>query len=246
MPANTSDDRDAAALDADALHDFRRAIDVEGWGVPSLVVEAELLNAIGAEIADVGAERRGGLRDPLEVSAGVRRLARHKSVRGAAEAVLGLDCFVARALLFDKTARANWKVAWHQDLTITVAERRDATGYGPWSTKAGIVHVQPPVEVLERMLAVRVHLDDCGPTNGPVRVLAGSHRAGRLDADGVEAWKKRAEPIDCLVARGAILAFRPLLLHASSPADAPSRRRVVHFEFAVGELPGGFKWQRRD
>ena len=228
------------------LADFRRAIDLDGWGVPPLVVEPELLDAIAREVADVGAERRGGLRDPLEIAPSVRRLARQASVRAAAEAILGPGCFVARALLFDKTERANWKVAWHQDLTITVRERRDASGFGPWSTKAGIVHVQPPVEVLERMLAVRVHLDDCGPTNGPVRVLAGSHCTGRLDAAAIDVWKQRVMPSDCIAARGAILAFRPLLLHASSPATVPGRRRVVHFEFAVGDLPAGLQWHRRD
>lgn len=228
------------------LEEFRRAIDVDGWGVPPLEVEPELLNAIAAEVRLVGSERRGGLRDPFEVSPSVRLLARHASVRRTAEAVLGPDCFVARALLFDKTERANWKVAWHQDLTITVRKRRDASGYGPWSTKAGIVHVQPPVDVLERMLAVRVHLDDCGPTNGPVRVLSGSHCVGRLDAAAIEAWKGRVVPTDCLATKGAILAFRPLLLHASSPAEAPGRRRVVHFEFAVGDLPDGLEWHMRD
>lgn len=71
---------------------------------------------------------------------------------------------------------------WHQDLTIAVQERLDVPGYGPWTVKAGVTHVQPPVAVLERMVAVRLHLDDCGAENGPVRVLRGSHRLGRMAA----------------------------------------------------------------
>lgn len=225
---------------------FRHAIDEQGWGIPPLVVEPELLDPIASEDAIAQSECRGGMRDPLAFSSGIRRLARHDVVRRAAESILGPECFVARALLFDKTERANWKVAWHQDLTITVKHRRALPGFGPWSMKAGIEHVQPPVEVLKRMLALRVHLDDCGADNGPVRVLPGSHREGRLDDDRIEAWKRRVEPVDCLAARGEILAFRPLLLHASSPATKPGRRRVVHFEFAIGELPGGLEWHRRD
>jgi len=225
---------------------FRRQVEQDGFGLPDDFVEPELLEAIAAELELADAARRGGIRDPLAISAGVRRLAEHECVRRAAEAVLGPGCFVARALFFDKTARANWKVAWHQDLTITVRRRIDAPGFGPWSTKAGIAHVQPPVEVLERMLAVRVHLDDCRSDNGPVRVLPGTHRQGRLSSDAIEDLKQSIAPVECVAERGAILAFRPLLLHASSPAQSPSRRRVVHFEFALGELPGGLQWHRRD
>jgi len=225
---------------------FARQVEQVGFGLPDDSVASELLEVIAAELEQADATRRGGIRDPLAISAGVRCLAAHESVRRAAEAVLGTECFVARALFFDKTERANWKVAWHQDLTITVRRRIDVPGYGPWSTKAGIVHVQPPVEVLERMLAVRVHLDDCRADNGPVRVLPGTHRQGRLSSDAIEDLKRSIAPVECVAERGAILAFRPLLLHASSPAQSPSRRRVVHFEFAVGELPGGLQWHRRE
>ena len=118
-------------------------------------------------------------------------------------------------------------------------------GFGPWSEKGGVPHVQPPAELLERMLAVRVHLDDCGAENGPVRVIPGSHRAGRLSPAAVDAWRAGAEPVDCLAERGAILAFRPLILHASSPAAAPAHRRVVHLEFAAEELPAPLEWHAR-
>ena len=53
-----------------------------------------------------------------------------------------------RALFFDKTPGANWPVLWHQDLTIAVAEQHDLEGWGPWSTKADVPHVQPPVPIL--------------------------------------------------------------------------------------------------
>jgi len=34
-------------------------------------------------------------------------------------------------------------------------------------TKAGVIHVQPPVEILASMPALRIHLDDCKEANGP-------------------------------------------------------------------------------
>jgi ectoine hydroxylase-related dioxygenase (phytanoyl-CoA dioxygenase family) len=163
-------------------------------------------------------------------------------VREIAESVLGQSCFAVRGILFDKTPGANWKVAWHQDLTIAVKERRDVAGYDGWSVKQGITHVQPPVQVLEKMLAVRVHLDDCGVANGPVRVVSGSHRRGRLTPGQIDEMKATREPTDCIVERGGILAFRPLTLHASSPARTPAHRRVVHLEFASTPLHGGLEW----
>jgi hypothetical protein len=116
------------------------------------------------------------MRNLFDVAPGVRALATSAPVRTVAEAALGPHCFAVRGILFDKTPDANWKVIWHQDLTVAVRARAAVAGFGPWSEKAGVPHVQPPVDVLEQMVAVRVHLDDCGPDNGPVRVLA-SRRA---------------------------------------------------------------------
>ena len=73
---------------------------------------------------------------------------------------------MVRGIYFDKRVDANWKVAWHQDLSIAVKAKAKIEGYGPWSVKAGITHVQPPVSVLEQMLTVRLHLDDTDETNG--------------------------------------------------------------------------------
>ena len=87
---------------------------------------------------------------------------------------------------------------------------------------------EEPAEIMERMLALRVHLDNCGLENGPVRVLPGSHLCGRLSEAAIEAWKQRATSVDCPIPRGGVLVFRPLILHASSPATVVSHRRVVH------------------
>jgi hypothetical protein len=51
--------------------------------------------------------------------------------------------------------------------------------------------------------------------------------------------------VDCCVERGGILAFRPLILHASSTAVSPSHRRVLHFEFAAEDLPHPLEWHAR-
>ena len=215
------------------------AISVQALGAPEIRTLLTALQEVGETVMHTS---RGGARALFERVPEIRTLALDGFVRGSAVAALGPDCFPVRALLFDKTRATNWKVAWHQDATIAVRARLDVEGYGPWSSKAGIPHVQPPIHVLERMVAVRVHLDACGADNGPVRVLPGSHRAGRLRVSEIEAWRRRAPEVTCIVPRGGLLVMRPLLLHASSPAKSPAHRRVIHIEYAATDLSGGLEW----
>lgn len=133
------------------------------------------------------------------------------------------------------------KVSWHQDRTIAVRERKECSGFGPWSIKAGVPHVEAPRHLLENMLAVRVHLDDCGADNGPLQVLPSSHLAGKLSPEQIDEWKRRRTVVQCVAGRGKVLGFRPLLLHRSSKAAVPGHRRVVHIEFATEELSGGLE-----
>ena len=219
----------------------------EGYAIVPHAIDARTIDDVTSALAPLGAaaRERGGVRHLLRTVPAVRALARSAPVRAIAEAARGPSAFCVRGILFDKTPDANWKVIWHQDLTIAVAERADVAGFGPWSEKAGVAHVQPPAALLDRMVAVRVHLDDCTESNGPVRVLPGSHRAGRLAASAIEEWRARVEEVVCLLPRGGILAFHSLLLHASSPATTPAHRRVVHLEFAADELPAGLAWHDR-
>ncbi len=221
------------------------AIAAAGWAMTGPVVPESEIEALIAALARLQTEHatRGGLRNLFGVTA-VRSLAQSLAVRDVAEAVLGPTCIAVKATLFDKTPAANWRVAWHQDVTIALRERRVVPGFDPWTEKEGVPHAQAPADVLEQMLAVRVHLDECGADNGPLRVLPGSHRGGRLDASAIDARVAAVEPVSCIAERGSILAFRPLLLHASSPATLPAHRRVIHFEFArQNALPTSLAWR---
>ena len=155
---------------------------------------------------------------------------------------LGTEPFPVRSIFFDKTPEANWRVPWHQDLSIAVKQRLDLPGYGPWSTKDGVPHVQPPTEFLETMVTIRLHLDDCDESNGALRVIPGSHRLGRLKADAIAEMRSKREEVTCPVQAGDGLLIRPLLLHASSPAQAPAHRRVIHLEYATRALAEGLAW----
>ncbi|MCA9213743.1 MAG: phytanoyl-CoA dioxygenase family protein [Planctomycetales bacterium] len=185
-----------------------------------------------------------GVRNLLEINVAVREIACDERIRNLVAPMLGAGAFATRAILFDKVPGANWSLGWHQDSVISVREPSDVAGFRAWSQKAGVWQVQPPAEVLGGMLTVRIHLDDCGESNGPLRVLPGSHRFGWLD-DEIEDWKARVQQIVCTVSRGGVVLMNPILLHASSPAEYPAHRRVVHIEYACAELPGGLEWNQR-
>lgn len=172
----------------------------------------------------------------------VRALASSPQCLSLAQEILGPAARAVKATLFDKTPEGNWKVPPHQDVTITVQERIETPGYSPWTLKAGVYNVQPPVEVLERMVAFRIHLDDCGPDNGALKIWPGSHFHGRLRDDGISDWIGSHSSVVCPVSSGGLMVMRPLLIHASSKATVPTHRRVIQIEYAADDLPGGLRW----
>ncbi len=210
----------------------------DGFVVLEDVIDSETV----ATLLETVTGKAFGIRNLLNVLPSTRDLANHRACRSIVEPLLGRAAPVVRGIYFDKHKDANWKVAWHQDLTIAVQERVAVAGYGPWSIKAGIHHVQPPVSILRNMLTVRINLDDTHESNGALRVLPGTHQYGRLDTGQIEYWKERQTAVTCAVKRGGVIVMRPLLLHSSMQAVDPSHRRVMHFEYSPDDLPGRLKW----
>lgn len=209
-----------------------------GFALVRGVLDAAEQQALREALGPVeGAGRRGLLNRPE-----VGGLARSARLVQLVRPHVGGEPFPVRAIYFDKTPGANWGVVWHQDLTLAVAARVEVPGFGPWSVKNGIPHVQPPAEVLAGMLTVRLHLDDADEGNGALRVLAGSHLEGRLDTAAIEAWRARGPEVVCVAAAGDALLMRPLLLHASGRSTEARHRRVLHLEYAAVPLPGGLRW----
>lgn len=159
-----------------------------------------------------------------------------------AESLLGPGARPVRAVMFDKTPADNWMVAWHQDRTICVRERVEAPSFGPWSVKQGLIHVAPPIGILERMATLRLHLDDCGPDNAPLEAALGSHRLGRVAAGQAAARASEFTILECRAAAGDIWAYSTPILHASARASRPGRRRVLQLDYAAFDLPGGLDW----
>jgi ectoine hydroxylase-related dioxygenase (phytanoyl-CoA dioxygenase family) len=115
-------------------------------------------------------------------------------------------------------------------------------GFSAFTVKDGIVHANAPGEVLAKLVVLRLHLDAASAANGAMRLVAGSHAAGRLHDDEIDAAAARGREVQPEIPAGGILRLRPLLLHASAHSSSDAPRRVIHIEYANEELPGGLEW----
>jgi ectoine hydroxylase-related dioxygenase (phytanoyl-CoA dioxygenase family) len=214
-----------------------------GYAIVDRVVSDEIVAKTCAAIAD------------LQVRAGTRRLLDALWCLELAEQIareptlarlMPSDAVPVQCTLFEKSARQNWLVSLHQDLSIPVAARVNSPLCSAWSEKEGELFVQPPITVLQQTLAVRLHLDDCGERNGALRVVPRSHCLGRLTSrEAIQARDAWGEVVVSVPSGGAML-MRPLLLHASSKASIGFPRRVLHFVFGPRVLPEGLRWSSRN
>ncbi|MBX7102555.1 MAG: phytanoyl-CoA dioxygenase family protein [Gemmataceae bacterium] len=153
---------------------------------------------------------------------------------------LGARFGLVRGLYFDKPPDQTWSLPWHKDLTIAVRDNAIASDrFSKPTTKVGVPHVEAPVDVLERMLTLRIHLDPATLDNGALFVLPGSHRNGKsMESSDAGALPVLAEP-------GDVLAIRPLVSHCSRSSNEGTtlHRRILHLEFVADASPGdGFEW----
>jgi ectoine hydroxylase-related dioxygenase (phytanoyl-CoA dioxygenase family) len=156
--------------------------------------------------------------------------------------ILGRQSRPVRATLFDKSPELNWSLGWHQDRTIAVRARIDTPGFTDWTVKAGIAHVVPPFEILERMLTVRIHLDPVDLENAPLLVAPGSHRIGRVAEQEISAIASRLGTAACEAECGDLWLYATPILHASARAAKPARRRVLQLLYSAEALPNGLEW----
>jgi hypothetical protein len=185
-------------------------------------------------------EDRAGLR--LHGIAGLAELFSPEALGSCAAQLPGPAARPVRAILFDKSEAANWALGWHQDRTIAVRARAEVPGFGPWSVKAGIHHVEPPFAVIERMRTIRIHLDPAPEGNGPLRIAPGSHRLGKIPEGGIDDAVARCGTATCLAGRGDIWLYATSILHASAAAERPARRRVLQVDYSADALPRPLDW----
>lgn len=159
-----------------------------------------------------------------------------------AAAQLGPAARPVRAVLFDKTPGTNWALGWHQDRTVAVRARHDLPGWGPWSVKAGIEHVEPPFALIERMVTLRIHLDPVPADNAPLLIAPGSHRLGRVPEKDIDGAVERCGTAECLAALGDIWVYATPILHASAASIGHRSRRVLQVDYAADDLEPPLQW----
>lgn len=199
-----------------------------GFEIVDGVVPAPACDALAAGLASTS---RAGARHLMSLPVAAE-FARSEPMLAIARRHLGNGAVPFRATLFEKSGEKNWLVYWHQDTALPLASRHDATEWGPWSSKGGVLYAHAPAWALRRVVALRLHLDASTEHNGPLRVVPGTQELGVLSDDEVFRISRERPAETCPAAKGAVLVMRPLLIHASSKAESPEPRRVLHIEYA--------------
>jgi ectoine hydroxylase-related dioxygenase (phytanoyl-CoA dioxygenase family) len=157
--------------------------------------------------------------------------------------LMGEHYFVVKSIYFDKPGSSNWYVAYHQDLTISVDKKAALDNYHNWTKKQDQFAVQPPPDILENILTIRIHLDDTDENNGALKVIPGSHLKQIYRPETID-WSVEQET-SCPVEEGGIMLMKPLTLHSSGRTTNQQKRRVIHVELSNRELPETLQWSER-
>lgn len=207
-------------------------VEQQGYAIVPNVLAPEEVRELARhlEVSDLP-RSRAGIRHLLNHPA-VMKAANDPRLVGIARSVLGDGAMPFKATLFDKSPETNWLITWHQDTALPLREKHEIPGWGPWSIKEGISYAHAPAIALEKVIALRLHLDDSSEENGPLRVVPGTHGKGVLSDIDVEAIVEESAPATCLVPNGGVIVMRPLIIHASSKSHSDISRRVLHIEYA--------------
>ena len=100
-----------------------------------------------------------------------------------------------------------------------------------------------PLDVLQNVVTVRIHLDETNENNGALKVVRHSHSKGIYRPETID-WTVESE-VSCNVSKGGIMLMKPLLLHSSGRTRNDRQRRVIHIEFSNQELPKELNWAER-
>lgn len=146
---------------------------------------------------------------------------------------MGADYRCINSTFYNKPPKSRWKLGFHQDVRINLKWKLEDVEFNSWIKRDGYYQVTPPVEVLENIVAIRIHLDDCKIENGALKVVPGSHKQGFIDL--MDYQIKEVEVLE--LNQGEILSISPLLLHASDYNMTTQKRRVIHLEFSNIDLP---------
>lgn len=213
----------------------------KGYLIAEKVFEKSEMDSFIERIGVVnGAPERPGYRN-LMADPDVRSLANDPRLTELVENIIGERSLPFKATLFNKAGKANWLVAWHQDTALPVVRPPSSNDWGTAAMKDGITFCQAPARVLREIVALRIHIDDSGPDNGPLRLIPGSHKE-RLSDKEIDRVVTYGPQVTCTLGKGGVIAMRPLIVHASSKCTSDRPRRVLHIEYAPSfDIDLGFR-----
>ncbi|WP_345766350.1 MULTISPECIES: phytanoyl-CoA dioxygenase family protein [Chryseobacterium] len=233
------------------LQNRRDSIKENGFTIVNSIFSEEEIEKISEVIQNIDTSKETfrksedlfAIRQFLKEVPGVQDLIFNEKMKTMIREIFGDRYFVVKSIYFDKPETSNWYVAYHQDLTISVDQKKPLEGFGPWTTKQNQFAVQPPLEDLENIYTIRIHLDDTDENNGALKVIPGSQTKGIYRPETID-WTTETEAI-CPVESGGIMIMKPLILHGSNRTTNGKRRRVIHIEFSDRELPDGLNWAEK-
>lgn len=208
-----------------------------------LLTFREVVQQLADEQDEAVREQAGAVyaaRNVLKIIPEIAELWKTPALADLIAEVLGTEAGLVRVLYFDKPPEQTWALPWHKDLLIAIRDgSQQQPGFSRPRPRAGVLHTEPPVEVLQSMLTLRIHLDPMTDKNGPLEVLSGSQKTGKeLVVDGFQREQITSQA-------GAVFMMRPLLVHASgrSIPNSTAHRRVLHLEFSgIPKLPHEVQW----
>jgi len=168
-------------------------------------------------------------------------VSQHSGLSAALENLLP-NAKPVRIVAFNKSEGNSWSLPWHQDRTIQVNQKHEISGFTNWTKKSGTWHCEPPLDVLENMLFVRIHLDACTSENGPMEIALDSHKHGIIPSKDAKGHASNLETELCLAEQGDVLVLKMNTLHRSTTPTKPSPRRTLRIDFANFNLPPPLDW----
>jgi hypothetical protein len=146
---------------------------------------------------------------------------------------------ILRAVAFRKDADANWFVPAHQDRSIPVPSIALPPGFDHVTRKEGGFQAEAPVELLGTMRNCRIFVDRATVEDGPLEVIPGTHRRGRIEQAEIPTISGNWLPLIGEVGDVAVLS--PLLLHRSRRAAEPNGRRVLQLELIPADIAAALR-----
>lgn len=152
--------------------------------------------------------------------------------------ILGSSFGLVQADYFDKHPERTRSIPWHRDMTITVKENDlPSADFVKPTFQAGAHQIEAPLELLEKMLTLRIYLDPPTVDDGALAVKPNTHLVGEMEFDDDQVITSNV---------GDAFVMRPLLFRStrSSKAATNTYRRGIHLKFAGQEdLWDKFEWR---